>query len=128
MAQVCRGEAPPELEPATAGRVARLLPSIVSLTRREHLGKETAFLENYRGPFTKYRYEDSFDFGSEGAREAEELGRLPGINCLGFHPELLADRRMPAVGTIAEPMVEEEAKEEGDSEMEGSDDGQEVDE
>ena len=90
--------------------------------------KEEAYLDNYRGRHTKYRYEDSFDFNSKAVREVEALSKIPGLNPLGFHPELLADRLLPKLSTITQPFSDEDKKEDiaqEDEEEEEGDDNEE---
>ena len=50
------GEAPPDLNMETSNRVRRLVPTLVRVLQQHNLDKETDYLENYRGPQTKYRY------------------------------------------------------------------------
>merc|ERR1719334_496592 len=72
---------------------------------RQHGSKKvTKYLSNYRGPFTKYRYEDSFNFGTKEVRDVEELSKVPGMNPLGFHPEMLVHRHLPP---LEDPKEEE---------------------
>jgi len=109
LAALCQGEAPPDLDPATSARASRILPSLK--TAIQGLGeKEEAYLDNYRGRHTKYRYEDSFNFNSKSVREVEALSKIPGLNPLGFHPELLADRLLPKLSTITQPFSDEDKK------------------
>merc|ERR1711974_213695 len=129
LAALCQGEAPPDLDPATSARASRILPSLT--TAIQGLGeKEEAYLDNYRGWHTKYRYEDSFNFNSKAVREVEALSKVPGLNPLGFHPELLADRLLPKLSTITQPfsdgdkkedILQEDEEEEEEMEEEGED-------
>jgi len=104
LALLCQGEAPPDLSPASTLRVASLLPHLTQLIEGVDLTKETQYLSNYRGPFTKYRYEDSFNFGTKDVRDVEELSKVPGMNPLGFHPEMLVHRHLPP---LEDPKEEE---------------------
>lgn len=129
LAALCQGEAPPDLDPATSARASRILPSLTAAI--QGLGeKEEAYLDNYRGRHTKYRYEDSFNFNSKAVREVEALSKIPGLNPLGFHPELLADRLLPKLFTITQPfsdgdkkedVLQEDEEEEEEMEEEGED-------
>merc|ERR1719430_324927 len=129
LAALCQGEAPPDLDGATSARASRILPSLI--TAIQGLGeKEEAYLDNYRGRHTKYRYEDSFNFNSKAAREVEAVSKIPGLNPLGFHPELLADRLLPKLSTITRPfsdgdkkedILQEDEEEEEEMEEEGED-------
>ena len=56
LACLCQGEAPPDLNMETSNRVRRLVPTLVRVLQQHNLDKETDYLENYRGPQTKYRY------------------------------------------------------------------------
>ena len=56
LASLCQGEAPPDLNMETSNRVRRLVPTLVRVLQQHNLDKETDYLENYRGPQTKYRY------------------------------------------------------------------------
>lgn len=131
LAALCQGEAPPELDQATSARASRILPSLT--TALEGLGeKEVAYLDNYRGRHTKYRYEDSFNFNSKAVRDVEALSKVPGLNPLGFHPELLADRILPKLSTITRPFTDEDKKEDfshedEEQEEEGEEDGDDGD-
>ena len=110
LAALCQGEAPPDLDGATSARASRILPSLI--TAIQGIGeKETAYLDNYRGRHTKYRYEDSFSCNSQAVREVEVLNRLPGINPLNFHPELLANKILPKLSTITQLFSDADKKE-----------------
>lgn len=112
LALLCQGEAPPDLDAATSARVARLLPSVLGLVRGAQESKETQYLENYRGPFTKYRYEESFLFDSKEVREMEQLSKVPGLNPLGLHSELLVHRSLPSLNSLQELPEPDTTKEE----------------
>merc|ERR1712038_610793 len=102
--------APPDLDGATSARASRILPSLI--TAIQGIGeKETAYLDNYRGRHTKYRYEDSFNCNSQAVREVEVLNRLPGMNPLNFHPELMGNKILPKLSTITQLFSDADKKE-----------------
>ena len=96
-----------------------------------------------------FRYEDSFNFNSKSVRDVEALSKVvwkytrssfrlnlifqvPGLNPLGFHPELLADRILPKLSTITRPFTDEDKKEDfshedEEQEEEGEEDGDDGD-
>jgi len=116
-ALLCEGEAPPDLNRATSLRVSRLLPMLVQILGQMDLGKETQYLENYRGPFTKYTWEEGFDPNSKECKNIIELGRIPGMNPLNLHPEMFTKKEIPKLDELIK-MFSEEIVEEGLSESE----------
>jgi len=115
-ALLCQGEAPPDLNRASTARVSRLLPMLSQVLGQLDLEKETHYLENYRGPFTKYRWEDGFDHNSKECKNFIELSRIPGINPLNLHPEMFTNKEIPKLDemirifseeTVENPVIEE---------------------
>jgi len=117
-ALLCEGEAPPDLNRATSLRVSRLLPMLVQILGQMDLQKETHYLENYRGPFTKYTWEEGFDHNSKECKNIIELGRIPGMNPLNLHPEMFTKKEIPKLDEMikmfSEEIVEEGLGESGD--------------
>jgi len=107
LACLCQGEAPPDLNLETSNRVRRLLPTLVRVLQQHDLDKETDYLENYRGPQTKYRCEESFDGNSPAATNITELSRVPGINPLAFHPEMFTSKEIPKLDDLIRISSEE---------------------
>merc|ERR1712233_123217 len=71
------------------------------------LEKETHYLENYRGDYTKYRYEDGFDHNSKECKNIVELTRIPGMNPLNLHPEMFTNKEIPKLGEMINIFSEE---------------------
>ena len=107
LALLCRGEAPPDLPAASSRRLARLLASLNNIVTNAATERETEFLENYRGPFTKYTPESGWVGNSVACAGLAELTRLPGTNPLNLHPELLADRQIPLLDELVKTFSEE---------------------
>jgi len=122
-ALLCEGEAPPDLNRATSLRVSRLMPLLVQIIGKMDLQKETHFLENYRGPFTKYRWDEGFDHNSIDCKNIIELGRIPGMNPLSFHPEMFTKREIPNLDEMIKKFNEGGAN--GDVEDEDVDNSEE---
>jgi len=106
-ALLCEGEAPPDLNRATSLRVSRLLPMLSQILGQMDLEKETHYLESYRGPFTKYRWEEGFDHDSQECKNIIELGRIPGINPLNLHPEMFTKKEIPKLDDMIKIFSEE---------------------
>lgn len=106
-ALLCEGEAPPDLNRATSLRVSRLLPMLSQILGQMDLEKETHYLENYRGPFTKYRREEGFDHESKECKNIIELGRIPGMNPLNLHPEMFTKKEIPKLDEMIKIFSEE---------------------
>lgn len=100
LALLCEGEAPPDLDRATSLRVSRLLPMLSNVIDGLSIEKETKYLENYRGPFSKYKWEDGFDYNSKECKEFIELGKIPGMNTLNFHPEMFIQKEIPRIDEL----------------------------
>jgi len=109
-ALLCQGEAPPDLNRATSLRVSRLLPMLVQILGQMDLQKETHYLESYRGPFTKYRWEEGFDHNSKESKNIIELGRIPGMNPLNLHPEMFTKKEIPKLDEMMKMFSEEEVE------------------
>jgi len=106
-ALLCEGEAPPDLDGPTSERVSRLLPMINQILGQMELQKETTFLENYRGPFSKYRWEEGFDHNSKDCKNIVDLSRIPGMNPLNLHPEMFTKKEIPRLGEMINIFSEE---------------------
>jgi len=106
-ALLCEGEAPPDLNRPTSARVSRLLPMFSQILGQMDLEKETHYLENYRGDYTKYRYEDGFDHNSKECKNIVELTRIPGMNPLNLHPEMFTNKEIPKLGEMINIFSEE---------------------
>jgi len=89
---LCEGEVPPDLNPESASRVTRLLSDLSALVQKESLEKETQYLENYRGPYTRFRSADNFDPNSPKNTQLGELSSVPGMNPLNFPLEMFCQR------------------------------------
>jgi len=106
LATLCEGEAPPDLNKETSKRVSKLLPMMNQILKQMNLEKETNFLENYRGVHSKYRWDPSFDYKSKECVNLIELGKVPGMNPLNFHPEMFT-KKIPKLDEIIEVISEE---------------------
>lgn len=124
LALLCEGEAPPDLDRASSLRVSRLLPMLVTILEGMDLSRETEYLSNYRGPFTKYRWSEGFNYNSKEAKNMDELSRVPGMNPLGLHLEMLAGREVPSLTKMME-MFSEEAVEGSQEEESGKEESTE---
>lgn len=104
---LCEGEVPPDLNPESAARVTRLLSDLSALVQKESLEKETKYLENYRGPFTRFRSAENFDPNTPNNTQLGELGSVPGMNPLNFPLEMFCQRPVDpsklAVAVISPP-------------------------
>ena len=127
---LCQGEAPPDLNNETSHRIRQLLSTVIKVlqqqslqkvgltnitrTRNESRFQETDFLENYRGPQTKYRCEDGYDGNSEAVKNIMSLSQVPGMNPLAFHPEMFTEKQIPGLEDlirITSQQVAEEVEE-----------------
>lgn len=97
LACISEGEAPPELNMETARRVSQLLPDLAKVVKRMDFGKESKFLENYRGLHTAntYRSDVTYDPRTKSAQNVLAMSAIPGLNPLGLHPEVAVDRIVP---------------------------------
>lgn len=97
LACLCQGEAPPNLDPATAARVADFLPMLMGIVNKMDMGKEGEWLENYRetGSASGYVREERFDGNSEAVKNMEMLSKIPGLNPLGIDAEVCVERLIP---------------------------------
>ncbi|XP_023345774.1 uncharacterized protein LOC111714803 [Eurytemora carolleeae] len=110
-ANLSEGEVPPDLNPVTALRVTRLLTDLGVLVATDPLKKETQYLENYRGSYTRYRTADNFDANSKSAKMLGDLSRVPGLNPLDLHLELFTQRnidskRLAVVVKEEDPLID----------------------
>jgi len=93
-AHLSEGEVPPDLDPVSAARVTKLMADMSYMLDRTLQERETEYLENYRGAHTRYRTSDSFDSKSSDVQKMGELSSIPGMNPLGLHLELFANRKI----------------------------------
>jgi len=104
LACLCQGEAPPDLDPPTAARVAGLLPMLVAIVKQMDMRKEGEWLENFRGTesagTTVYVREEGFDGNSEAVKNMEMLSKIAGLNPLGIDAEVCVERAVPIPETI----------------------------
>lgn len=100
LALLCQGEVPPDLNPESSRRVSLLLPALDFILERLDLTKATQYLEYYRGPFSKYRYEESFNFADPEVKAVEDLSKVPGMNALGFHAEMMVKQKLPRLDNV----------------------------
>ena len=120
---LCQGEAPPDLNTESSHRIRQLLTTVIKVLQQHSLEKvgpanhqeenynccfqETDFLENYRGPQTKYRCEDGYDGNSDAVKNIMSLSQVPGINPLAFHPEMFTDKQIPSLDDLIRITSEE---------------------
>ena len=75
---------------------------VYEITRKRNKSclQETDFLENYRGPQTKYRCEAEYDGDSEAVKNIMSLAQVPGMNPLAFHPEMFTEKQIPRLDDL----------------------------
>lgn len=97
LACLCEGEAPPDVNQATATRISQLMPNLSSICKKMDFKKEIKFLENYRGLHTAntYRPDKTYDPRLKSVQTILGLSAVPGLNPLGLHPEICVDRVVP---------------------------------
>jgi len=91
---LAEGEIPPDLDPASALRVTRLLSDISTLVAGSMSQNETDFLQNYAGPFTRYNTSSGYNEKSKSSKQLAELCLRPGINPLNFNLDFCVDKKL----------------------------------
>ena len=73
---------------------------MIRVLQQQGLEKETDYLENYRGPQTKYRCEAGYEGNSGAVNNIMALSQVPGMNPLAFHPEMFTDKQIPRLDDL----------------------------
>ena len=97
---LCQGEAPPDLNTESSHRLRELLNTVIRVLQQLGLEKETDYLENYRGPQTKYRCEAGYEGNSGAVNNIMAMSQVPGMNPLAFHPEMFTDKQIPRLDDL----------------------------
>jgi len=91
---LAEGEIPPDLDPASALRVTRLLSDISTLTAGSMTQNEADFMQAYSGPFTRYNTSSDYNEKSNSTKLLAELCLRPGMNPLNFNPDFCVDKKL----------------------------------